>query len=53
MSEKDIMAKMEGISNGDTVDLMLAKKHDPETQDPTGWLISEKLDGVRCYWNGK
>ena len=31
---------------------MLAKKHDPATQDPTGWLISEKLDGVRCFWNG-
>ena len=43
---------MEGISNGKTVDMMLAKKHDPTTQDPTGWLISEKLDGVRCFWNG-
>lgn len=21
--------------------------------DPTGWWISEKLDGVRAYWNGK
>ena len=21
--------------------------------DPTGWFMSEKLDGVRCYWNGK
>lgn len=21
--------------------------------DPTGWLVSEKLDGVRAYWNGK
>jgi len=21
--------------------------------DPTGWLISEKYDGVRVYWNGK
>lgn len=20
--------------------------------DPTGWWMSEKLDGVRCYWNG-
>lgn len=20
--------------------------------DPTGWLLSEKLDGVRAYWNG-
>jgi len=22
-------------------------------KDPTGWWISEKLDGVRAYWNGK
>ena len=21
--------------------------------DPTNWWISEKLDGVRAYWNGK
>jgi len=23
------------------------------TQDPKGWWISEKLDGVRAYWDGK
>lgn len=23
-----------------------------EGQDPTGWLMSEKLDGVRAIWNG-
>ncbi len=22
------------------------------TQDPTGWWMSEKLDGVRAYWDG-
>ena len=32
--------------------LMLAKKWEPKTQDPTGWLMSEKLDGIRAYWNG-
>jgi len=37
---------------GGAIDLMLAKKHDPETLDPKGWLMSEKLDGVRCYWTG-
>ncbi len=21
--------------------------------DPTGWLVSEKLDGVRAYWDGQ
>ena len=33
-------------------ELMLAKKYDPDTQNPKGWLMSEKLDGVRCFWNG-
>jgi DNA ligase-1 len=32
---------------------MLAQTYSPELlEDPTGWLMSEKLDGVRCYWNG-
>ena len=35
------------------VDLMLAHNYNPDKHDPTGWLMSEKLDGVRCYWNGK
>ena len=34
------------------IDLLLAHSWDV-TQDPTGWIMSEKLDGVRCYWNGK
>lgn len=25
----------------------------PEDIDPTGWLVSEKLDGVRAYWDGR
>ena len=33
--------------------LMLAHNYDPEKHDPTGWLMSEKLDGVRCFWDGK
>ena len=33
--------------------LMLAEKFENANQDPTGWLMSEKLDGVRAYWNGK
>jgi len=32
--------------------LMLAEKWDPSI-DPTGYLMSEKLDGVRAYWNGE
>ena len=32
---------------------MLAQKYDEKLQDPKGWLMSEKLDGVRCYWDGQ
>jgi len=32
---------------------MLAKSFEPGKHKPDGWLMSEKLDGVRCYWNGK
>ena len=31
--------------------LLLAHRY--ENQDPTGWWLSEKLDGVRAYWDGK
>lgn len=32
--------------------LMLAGTYDPESHDPTGWFMSEKLDGMRCFWDG-
>ena len=32
--------------------LLLAESWDG-VLDPTGWLLSEKLDGVRAYWDGK
>lgn len=32
---------------------MLAQTYDPDRDDPSGWLMSEKMDGVRCYWNGQ
>lgn len=32
--------------------LLLAEKWD-ESVDPTGYWLSEKLDGVRCWWDGK
>ncbi len=32
--------------------LLLAESWD-NVIDPTGWLMSEKLDGVRAYWDGK
>lgn len=31
--------------------LLLAHSWDDE--DPTGWWVSEKLDGVRAYWDGE
>ena len=39
-----------GGSNPDAPPVLLA--HRWEEQDPTGWLMSEKLDGVRAYWDG-
>jgi len=33
-------------------DLFLLKSYD-ENINVTGWLMSEKLDGVRAYWDGK
>ena len=34
--------------------VMLAQTYDPEkVPEPENWMMSEKLDGVRCYWNGK
>ncbi len=32
--------------------LLLAESWNPET-DPAGWWLSEKLDGVRAYWDGQ
>jgi len=33
--------------------LMLAHNFNPEEHKIDGWLSSEKLDGVRCFWDGK
>lgn len=35
------------------LDILLAKTFDPAKHDPTGWWMSEKLDGVRAIWNGR
>lgn len=37
--------------SGGKPDLLLLTK-DPGDVDVTGWYMSEKLDGVRAYWNG-
>lgn len=36
---------------GNPPDLMLLQSY--EKQDITGWVMSEKLDGIRGYWDGK
>ena len=42
-----------GGVGGGCISVMLAQTYSPDLcPDPTGWLMSEKLDGVRCYWNG-
>ena len=33
--------------------LLLAQSYDPAVHDPTGWWMSEKLDGVRALWDGQ
>lgn len=32
--------------------LMLGKVYDPNQHRVAGWWMSEKLDGIRCYWDG-
>jgi DNA ligase len=38
------------MATKNTPPILLAHKW--EDQDPTGWWMSEKLDGVRAYWDG-
>lgn len=35
----------------DKIEVLLAQTWD-DSIDPAGWWLSEKLDGVRCYWSG-
>ena len=39
------------ICYADKPDLILLKTY--KNQNVTGWVMSEKLDGVRGYWDGK
>jgi DNA ligase-1 len=41
-----------GDSEATGAPVLLAERWDG-LQDPTGWWMSEKLDGVRAYWDGK
>ena len=42
----------EGEGGSTAPPLLLAESWD-NVVDPTGWWLSEKLDGVRAYWDGK
>ncbi|CAG8615091.1 17201_t:CDS:2 [Racocetra fulgida] len=46
-------AKPKSILKGNIPDLLLAHPWKEDEVDPTGWWISEKLDGVRAFWCGK
>jgi len=40
------------VTGKNSIAVMLAENYDADRDDPSGWLMSEKMDGVRCYWNG-
>lgn len=56
--EKEIAKLIAGTDDNNkgkddgAINVMLAQTYNPDTHDPKGWLMSEKLDGVRCYWDG-
>lgn len=45
--------KKEKIASHINISVLLAHKYQDGVTKPTGWWMSEKLDGVRAYWNGK
>ncbi len=55
---REKMAKVRKTADGSATEkaegapVLLAETWDG-VQDPTGWWLSEKLDGVRAYWDGK
>lgn len=46
-------AELVKTTGSGSISVMLAQTYDPDRDDPTGWSMSEKMDGMRCYWNGK
>lgn len=49
-SDSDFVIE-QGRKKPGNIKVLLANTYSEEI-DPTGWWISEKLDGVRAYWNG-
>jgi len=41
-----------GAAEGKAPPVLLAHKWETD-HDPTGWWMSEKLDGIRAYWDGE
>lgn len=54
MKKREVKAiiKTQKNCSSKAIAVMLAQTYNPEIHDPTGWLMSEKLDGVRCFWSG-
>lgn len=50
--QKEEEKKDTGKTGSGSIEVMLAQSYDPDKHDPSGWFMSEKLDGIRCYWNG-
>ncbi|HEV2609228.1 MAG TPA: DNA ligase [Noviherbaspirillum sp.] len=47
-----LQAPVPVVASGTTAPPLLLAKHFAEIHDPADYLISEKLDGVRAYWDG-
>ncbi|KAL5022797.1 hypothetical protein ScPMuIL_001952 [Solemya velum] len=45
--------KAKGIPSHIQVNVLLAHKYEGSNVNPKGWWMSEKLDGVRAFWNGR
>ncbi len=45
-------APTKATTDGKAPPVLLAHKWETD-HDPTGWLMSEKLDGIRAYWDGE
>ncbi|GAA5946598.1 hypothetical protein JCM10213_006641 [Rhodosporidiobolus nylandii] len=54
MSEVSAKGKGKAKERKGGMELLLANKFEIDgKKDPTGWWISEKLDGIRAYWDGQ
>ncbi|KAK4048140.1 hypothetical protein OIV83_005010 [Microbotryomycetes sp. JL201] len=49
--DKNLSIKQSTLQPG-PVQLLMAYKYDASRLNPTGYWVSEKLDGVRAYWDG-